>query len=274
MKIGLVTDSTSDIPKNLIERYAIEVIAPTLILDGQAYTDGKGISREEFYTRLPDLKSAPTTAAPSAGEFEACYQKLFDQGCGHVISIHAAETLTTIINSARLGGEMFSGKITFADSGSLSMGLGLQVICAAESITRNDSLDQVIAALASAKQRIKVFAMLDSLEYVKRSGRVSWASATIGGLLRLKPLVELRDGKVISAGAARTSQQRVQRLAGMIREYGAWEKIAILHTNALDEARQLAAQINAPSDTPIVNVTTVIGTHVGPNGLGFALIVK
>jgi len=132
MKLGIVTDSTSDLPQFLVEEHGIEVVPSILILEGKEYADGIGISREEFYKRLPSLRTPPTTAAPSIGEFSTRYQRLFESGCDHIISIHAASQLTTIINTAQQAAQEFPGRVTCVDSGSLSMGLGFQALAAAE----------------------------------------------------------------------------------------------------------------------------------------------
>src|SRR5512141_643398 len=116
MKLGIVTDSTSDLPPYLVEDHGIEVIPTILILEGKEYADGAGISREEFYRRLPALHPSPTTAAPSIGEFLTRYQKLLTAGCEHVVSIHAASQLTTIINSARQAAQEYPGQVTCVDS--------------------------------------------------------------------------------------------------------------------------------------------------------------
>ncbi len=122
MKIGIVTDSTADLPAYLIEQHEIHVVPTILVLDGKEYADGIGISREEFYNRLPSLQTPPTTAAPSIGDFATPYETLLTNGCDHVISIHAASQLTTVVNVARQAAKEFPDKVTCIDSGSLSLG--------------------------------------------------------------------------------------------------------------------------------------------------------
>jgi DegV family protein with EDD domain len=123
---------------------------------------------------------------------------------------------------------------------------------------------------------VRVVAMLDTLEYVRRSGRVSWARAQLGNLLRVKPFLEVRDGEVLRIGEARTRHKGIERLKQLAQGLGALERFAMLHTNAEDEARQILEEINPDLNTSplVVNVTTVIGTHVGPNGLGFAAVLR
>src|SRR6187200_2675112 len=115
MKIGIVTDSTCDLPLYLIEQHELEVIPSILVLDGKQYADGIGLSREDFYKRLPSLKTQPTTAAPSIGEFSSRYETLLSRGCDHILSIHAAGALTSILNVARQAANDFGDKITTID---------------------------------------------------------------------------------------------------------------------------------------------------------------
>ena len=278
MKLGIVTDSTSDLPKHIIDEHGIEVVPAVLVLDGKSYADGEGISREEYYTRLPDMKEAPTTAAPSSGDFLVRFQRLFDSGCDHILAIHAAVELTAIVGVARLAAHDFRERITVLDSGSLTLGLGFQVLAAVQAKTDGLSLEGILDAIRSTRERTKVMAALDTMEYLRRSGRVPGAVAALGGLLSIKPIVELIDGEVKPLGAVRTTRQAGERIYSSLRELGPLERLAILHTNAENRAHQLMNELmstvsqSIPRDILMVNVTTVIGTHVGPNGLGFAAV--
>ena len=278
MKIGIVTDSTSDLPAYLIEQHEIQVVPTILILDGKEYADGIGITREDFYNRLPSFQTQPTTAAPSIGDFTTRYETLFLQGCDHIISIHAASQLTTIVNVARQAAQEFPDKVTCIDSGSLSLGLGFQVVAAAEESELG--LKPALDAIASTRKRLQVSAALDTMEYLKRSGRVPAAVATLGGLLSIKPMIELIDGEVKVIGAVRTTGQADEHILKFLLEKGELERLAILHTNAEPRARNLLnemmsqARQSLPRDILFVNVTAVIGTHLGPNGLGFAAVRK
>ncbi|MEW6402082.1 MAG: DegV family protein [Chloroflexota bacterium] len=278
MKLGIVTDSTSDIPQFLVEEHGIEVVPSILILEGKEYADGIGISREEFYKRLPALRTPPTTAAPSIGEFLTRYQKLLENGCDHVISIHPAAQLTTIINSARQAAQEFPGQVTCVDSGSLSMGIGFQVLAAAE--TAETGLRSALDAIESTRRRLQVNAALDTMEYLRRSGRVPAAVAMLGGLLSIKPMIELTGGVVKPIAAVRTTKQADERILNSLLAGGEYERLAIMHTNAPERARGLLNELmqkasqSVPREILFVNVTAVIGTHLGPNGLGFAAVKK
>ena len=280
MKLGIVTDSTSDLPKYLVEQYELEVIPSILILNGKEYADGIGLSREDFYRQLPSLHASqhPTTAAPSIGDFSTRYESLLTRGCDHILSIHAAGSLTSILNIARQASKEFPDRVTCVDSTSLSLGLGFQVLAAAEAADLG--LAAALDAIESTRKRLHVSAALDTMENLRRSGRVPAAVTILGGLLNIKPMVELTNGEVKAIGAVRTTRQANERMLSFLLQGGELERLAILHTGAEPRAREFLnvvmqkASQSVPRDILMVNVTTVIGTHVGPNGLGFAAVRK
>jgi len=244
-------------------------------IDGQSFLDGIEISREEFYRRLPEFRSQPTTATASIGTYQKLYSDLFQQGYERIISIHASSLLSGIYNAAYSAAQSFGNRVFVIDSQHISLGLGFQVLAAADSIANGSTLESVLEMIENIRKRIRVVAMLDTLEYVRRSGRVSWAKARIGGFLRIKPFVEVKEGKVLSLGEARTRQKGIKHLKKMITKLGHLERIAILHSNSEADAHQLQQDVKPIADDAslLINVTTVIGVHVGPNGLGFAAII-
>ncbi len=274
MKIGFVTDSTADVPADLAGQNGIEIVPALVNIGSDSYTDGIEISREKFYACLPDLNPPPTTSSPSVGSFQERYEKLLRAGADYVISIHPPNELSGIINAARLAAEAFSQRVKVLDSGQVSLGLGFQVILAAEAAAHGAILDEVTALVDSVRQRVRLVALLETIDYIHRSGRVSWAVAKIGGILRLQPLIELRYGIVHRLGQARTRLQGIERLVDSLNSWGPLERLGVLHTNDDSAARQLLEEVKSkvPVQPLMVNVTTVIGTHVGPNGLGFAAV--
>ena len=276
MKTAVVTDSTSDIPNELAERYSITVIPNILVMDGQSLEDGKNISREEFYERLPFLKTQPTTASAPAGAFQTIYERLLHQGIEHIISIHPPAQLSGILNAATIAAQNFNGFVKVIDSGYVSLGMGFQAIEAAECALKGLAFDAILERIAAIRARVRVVAMLDTLEFVRRSGRVSWARARLGQIFDFKPLIELREGKIMSLGEARTRRRGIERLKTGLENLGPLQKLAIVHTNAERDAHRFLnnLQIQVGSSPLIVNVTTVIGTHVGPNGLGYIVVCQ
>ncbi len=276
--VRIVTDSTADVPDDLVRELDIVVVPVHVIFGVQSYEDGITLSREEFYNRLASSNPLPTTSAPSAGEFESAYRRLQDSGAGAVVSIHIARALSVVQNAAHIGANAVPGvEVTIVDSEQVSMGLGWQVIEAARAAQAGKSAAEVVAAAEQTKKQARLYAALDTLEFVRRSGRVGWAAAAIGQLLKIKPLVEVRDGAVQSLDRARTRAQSIQRLKELVAAQAPVRALTVLHTHALEAATQLASEFRAlypglSDPIHVVEATTAIGTHVGPNGLGVACV--
>ena len=276
MPTAIVTDSTSDIPTSLLEVFGIYQIPVDLTLDNKTYLDGFDLSRNDFYDMLPTLHNLPTTAAPAMGRFQELYQRIFNEGFTEIISIHAASALSGIFNAARLAAEEFSQEIQVIDSEQLSMGLGFQVLEAARGAREKLPVEQILQLADSVRERVHVFALLDTFTYIQRSGRVSWAKARLGSLLNIKPIVELKRSEVLNRGLARARSNGIRQLGEYLLSAGPLEKLAVLHTNAEESGRDFIKEYSPPliGDPLLVNVTTIIGTHVGPNAIGFAALVK
>jgi len=276
MTIALVTDSTADIPDHLLEKFKIHVVPNVLVIEGKSVLDGKEISREEYYNRLPQMRTLPTTATASAGTYQELYAGLLAQGASNIISIHASSLLSGIYGAASAAAKEFGSQVRVIDSEQVTLGLGYQVLAAAQAALQSAPLEAILSLVENVRQRVRVIAMLDTLDYVRRSGRVSWARARVGSLLNLKPFVEVRNGLVLSLGEARTRRKGIERLMELLLKLGPLEKLAILHTNAEADAHQFLAEVQMElSEKPlVVNITTVIGTHTGPKGLGVAAVLR
>ena len=276
MKIALVTDSACDLPSDLVSTHQIHVVPNILIMDGVSVEDNKDISRRDFYLQLPNMKTFPTTSTASIGTYQALYEQLIDDGHDRIISIHVSQLLSGIFNAASTAAQPMEGRVTVIDSQQVSLGLGFQILEAAEAIAQGMTPESVVALLERVRQRIKLVAMLDTLEYLRRSGRVSWAKARISALLKLKPFVEVKEGKVNSLGEVRTRKKGKARLLTMMQSPRSLQRFGMLHTNAEDDARKLLTSLapEVQSAPLMVNVTTAIGAHVGPNGLGFVALYQ
>lgn len=276
MSIAIVTDSTCDIPPELVKKFDIHIVPNILVINGKSIEDDQSFSREEFYTHLPEMDPLPTTSTASSGAFGALYEELLQESIDRIISIHAASLLSGIFNAANLAGQTFGDRVHVIDSQQVSLGLGFQVLAATEAVAEGSPFEDILRRVDDVRQRVRFIAMLDSLEYIRRSGRISWARASLVSLLQIKPFIELRDGVVHRLGEVRTRKKGINRLLVLLRELYPWERLAILHSNAEREARQLLEDLDPdlPTEPLIVNVTTIIGTHVGPNGLGFVAVVK
>ncbi|MBM4421943.1 MAG: DegV family protein [Chloroflexi bacterium] len=271
MTINLVTDSTADVPPDLVERHGIRVVPSLVVMGGQSFRDSVDISREEYYRRLAAFDPLPTTAAPAAGEFETVYASLPE---GPIVSIHTAATLSGIYNAARLGAEPFGGRVRVIDAGSLSMGVGWPVIAAAEAIAAGLALEAVLEAVASTIRRTVVLALLDTVDNLRRSGRISLLRASIAGVLQIKPLIELAGGALKVIAQNRTRHKAMPEFIAQVKAMGRLERLAVMYTDnaslAADVRDQLAGQCAAPA--PILQAAPTIGTHIGPNAVAVAIV--
>jgi DegV family protein with EDD domain len=276
MPTVIVTDSTADIPPEIAQELNIHIVPNILIIDGKEYEDGIDISRQEFYEGLPSFQNPPTTATASSGTYKRLFEELFGQGFSQIISIHVSQRFSGVFNAVSLAAESFGSRVQVVDSQQLTLGLGFQVCDAAEAALSDAPLEQILEHIKDVRSRVRVFAMLDTLEFLHRSGRVSWARARIGNLLRVKPFIEVRDGQANRIADVRTRRKGFERLLSLLQNLGPLERLAVLHSNAKNDAQKLLEAYNTrtPTNPIIINVTTTIGTHVGPNGLGFAAVVK
>jgi DegV family protein with EDD domain len=276
MKIAIVTDSTADIPYDLAKQNNIYIVPNLLIIDNTTIQDDHNFSRDEFYSQLPLMKSIPTTATASAGTYQQLYNELFDQGADHIISIHPAYSLSGILNAATSAAQDFDHKVTVIDSQQISLGLGFQVLECAEAVHIGIPLEQVLVQMQEVRKKIHLVAMLDTLEFLRRSGRVSWARASLGSVLKIKPFLQVKDGSVTKLGDTRTRRKGIEQLINKIQALRPLKRLAILHSKAEADARRILENLDIKVEYPplVVNVTTVIGTHVGPNGLGFVALIS
>ena len=277
MSIAIVTDSTADIPPEYLAEYNIHVMPNIIVIEGQEVEDGESFSRQAFYEKLPFMKSFPTTSTASSGSYQKLYESLLQKGYNQIISLHASSLLSGIFNAARTGAQAFEKYVHVIDSHQVSLGLGFQVLAAAQAVQRGWPVESILNHIENVRRRVRLIAMFDTLEYVRRSGRVSWAKAGLGTILRIKPFVEVKEGIVRSLGEVRTRRKGIERLVTMIRNLGNLEYLAVLHTNAEVDASQVLEALKAKvtgMSPMIVNVTTIIGAHVGPNGLGVAAVTQ
>lgn len=276
MTIKIVTDSTCDLPKEVIEKYDITVVPAYINFTDGSYLDGVEITRKEFYEKLPDYDTPPTTSAPAIGTFARAYKELIEKGASQILSIHISSALSGIYNVAVLAAEAVENMVvkTF-DPGNLSLGTGLIVEAAAKMAQAGKSIEEIITKLGNLAERTYTFAALDTLKFLQRSGRISRLKAGFGGLLQIKPILRMNNGKV-GMEAARTSRGAMDHLLETLHKLEPFESIALVHTNAPDRAeklRELARSIvETVKDAYSMDVTPVIGSHIGPGAVGFVVV--
>lgn len=275
MSIRIVTDSTCDLPQATIDRYGITVLPLHINFGRESVLDGVEISRAEFYARLPDCNPAPTTAAPGVDFFKQAYEKLAQAGATEILSIHISATLSAVTDVARVAAQDYRRvPVTVVDSQQLSGGVGFVVEAAAQAVAEGLPLQGVLARIEERIRRTHVFAALDTLEYLKRSGRMNGVIAGLGSLLQLKPILRMHQGKA-GAERVRTSTRAMARLVEILREVGPVTQAVLLHAHAPERASQLyalARPLLPTGELLSVEITPVIGAHIGPGAVGLAVV--
>jgi DegV family protein with EDD domain len=277
MTIKIVADSTADLPKAVIEKYGITIIPAYINFSDRSYLDGIDITRKEFYEKLPFYENPPTTSAPSESAFSDVYNNLRDKGASEILSIHLSHTLSGLYNVALKASETIENVVvkTF-DSGHVSLGTGFVVETAAKMALAGKTMDEIIIKLKDVVERTYTFAAIDTLKFLRRSGRVSRLQASLGSLLQIKPIIKMHNG-VVGMEAVRTARSAIERIMELVRSLGPLETLGLLHSNAPEKAETLKQQAIAlfPKDqisTYSVDVASVIGSHIGPGAVGFAAL--
>ena len=275
MTIRVVTDSTCDIPDGLLAEYGITVIPAYVNIGNKSYLDGVELSRAALYEGLPHFEDHPSTAAPAPGAFTEAYNHLAGEGTTEILSIHVASRLSGMLNAARVGAEEARNvEVTLFDSEQLTMGLGLMAIAAAKEANDGHSMEDIVTMLDSRSKRTYVFGLLDTLEYLRRSGRVNWAVFGIGTLLRIKPLLKVHRADIEMLEKVRTSKKALNRFVELVSELAPFEDVALLHTHSLDRLDSFRERVQflipEGQSAPAVELTPALGVHIGPGGVGIA----
>jgi DegV family protein with EDD domain len=278
MIVKIVTDSTCDLPTDVLAAYPITVIPCYINMDGQSYRDAVDLGRDEFYERLTSSAEPVTTSAPGTGAFLKVYTRLLDGGADAVISIHISAKLSNVANVARLAAEEVGlDRVHVLDGGQLTIGTGLQVREAARASDDGRSVAEILSRIKALGARIHTLAVGDTLTYLKRSGRLTNFQALLGTLLKVKPLLAMHED-VIEMARTRTHQRAWDWLIDKVRELGPLEEAVMVHTHAKDAAETLRAQIQALAPTlptpTIVSVTPVLGAHLGPGVVGLTCVTS
>lgn len=273
-RVAIVTDSASDFDPARAASLGISVVPLVVNFGAETFNAGVNLSTDDFWKRMKAPGSPfPTTAACSPGEFQTTYQRLIDEGADGIVSIHVAETLSGTIKAARVGAAMFGERIRIVDSMSASMGEGVLAELAVRMAGQGASAGEIADAVTRRRGDIGVYLALETLEYLKRGGRISGAQAAIGTLLSVKPIIEIKDGKVETAERVRTRGKAREKLVELLAT-GPMDRLSILHTTDADVeefAEQLIPRIPGGIDRSKVTIDLVgasVGPHLGPGCVG------
>jgi DegV family protein with EDD domain len=278
-RVAIVTDSASDLPPAAAAAAGITVVPLVVNFGSQAFRADVDISTDEFWTRMlaPDAPF-PTTAAAAPGEFKAIYERCFEQGADAVVSVNVAGTLSGTIKSAQIARDLLSDReIHIVDSGTVSMGIGMLAQMGAEMAAQDATAEEIVERLEARKSDLDLYVALDTLEYLKRGGRISGARAAIGTMLSIKPIITVIDGHVDTADRIRTRQKARARALELATQKPV-ERAAILHTTNA-EVEEFAAQFMERSglgqdQVQVMTVGASVGPHLGPGSVGAVVMYR
>jgi DegV family protein with EDD domain len=271
-KIRLVTDSTSDIPETVRRQYGIEMVPLKVHFGEETYEDGITIHPGEFYDKLAAASALPTTSQPSPADFLDIYKKVTAEPGVEIISVHLSSAFSGTYQSAVLAKSLMEGEadITVVDSKSASYGIGLLVVEAAKAAEAGRSKEEIVALIDKLRREMRIYFLVDTLEYLKKGGRIGKAAALVGSLLQIKPILTIDDdGEVASVEKVRGQKKAMSRIAELLKhDFGERElQVAVADAKSPDSADELVALLK--SNLNIASLTRcevgpVIGTHTGP----------
>ena len=271
MAVKIVTDSSADLPAQLVEELGITVVPLYLRFGEEVYRDRVDISEDEFYQRLTHDPIHPSTTQPTPQDFADVYQKLSKEADG-IVSIHISSKLSGTCNSALQAKDLIEKgcPIEVVDSQTLTMGLGIISIAAATVAKAGGGLQEVVAEVKQATPNIHLLGLLDTLKYVLLGGRIGKAKALLGSILNVKPLLKLQDGEVMPAGQARTRSKGMDRLFDFAKNAAEIQDLAVVYNTTPDEAQSLVERIGSVFDKEKIRLARVgpmLGVHMGPGAL-------
>ena len=277
MAIKIVTDSTSDLPLEMARELSITVVPLSVHFGTQVFKDGVDITPDEFFQRLADAPELPRTSQPSVGEFANVYEEVGQEADG-IVSVHISSKMSGTFNAAvqaKAEGNV-ACPIEVIDTYQASMGLGMVAIAAARVADQGADMGEVSRVAREAAAKCHVFAALDTLEYLEKGGRIGKARALVGTLLRIRPMIIVRDGEAHELGKERTRAKAIGRLQRVTREFAPLGELCVLHSNTPEDAQILARDLGdllPDSKEPfIARFGPVLGTYVGPGALGIGLL--
>jgi len=276
MKIRVVTDSTSDLPAEVVRELGIAVVPALVQFGDRVYRDGVDLSTEEFYRKLQINSVLPRTSAPSPGTFREIYSQLA-QEAEAIVSIHVSAKMSVTCDAARVGSTDLKCPISIIDSQTASMACGLLVILAARAARDGASFSYIDALVRAAVSRTVTFGVFGTLEYLYKGGRIGRAQAFLGSMLKLNPILAIRAGEILPIARVRTRPKAIERLCEILRDTGVPQEMSVMSTTEPEEADALAQRLSTlfpPERMYRASIGPSMGTYVGPGAVGVSVIWK
>lgn len=276
MNIHLVTDSTCDLPAEIIKQYNIHVVPLKVHFGEETYVDGVDITPSQFYPLLTTSKHHPSTSQPSPGDFVKKYQEIAKPG-ETIISVHISEKLSGTIQSALIAKNSMTDNPTHVvDSQMTTIALGFVVLQVAQAIQRGLTKEEILASIDRYISNVTTYYVVDTLEYLKRGGRIGKAQAYLGGLLNIKPILSFGGGAIEPIQKVRGRKKALDTALKLMANKFQMQSVmvAVMHTNAEEEAARVAEKAKSLLNCHQVLISVVgpvIGTHVGPGAVGISV---
>lgn len=274
MAVAVVTDSSSDLPADLAAKHGIEVVPLTIRFGSEELVDRRDLTPAQFWARCAASPVLPETAAPAPGAFQAAYEQAADRGADGVVCVTISSKLSATISAASTAAEAVQGRlpVRVVDSRSVTMGLGMITLAAARAAEAGGTLDEVAAVAEELVPRTRVYGTLDTLDNLKKGGRIGAAQALLGSLLAVKPVIEVRDGEVEPGPKQRTRARALAWLADKVAADAPTGDVAVISGEApdVDTLCDLLSRGLPPERMVLADLGAVIGTHAGPRTIGVA----
>jgi DegV family protein with EDD domain len=277
VSIRIVTDSSCDLPESVVEEHAIRVVPLSIRFGDEQLLDREELTTAEFWARCASSPTLPETAAPAPGQFENVYRELKAEGATGIVVVSLSAALSATMQSAELAAREVADRIPVrvVDTRSVSLGVGTIAIACAKRAAAGGTLDEVAALATDLADRTRVFGALDTLENLKKGGRIGGAKAMLATALAIKPIIEVIDGAVAEGGKQRTRSKALKFLVDKVAEYdGRIDDLAVLHADCSD-VDQFVEMLRPHFSGEIVvgDIGPVVGTHAGRGTIGVAFSV-
>jgi DegV family protein with EDD domain len=270
--IRVVTDSACDLPQDIATELEIDIVPLTIRFGNEELVDRRDLSPKEFWARVATSPVLPETAAPSPGAFEEAFRRAAAAGADGVVCVTLSGGLSATYESARVAAKSVADDIDVQviDSRMVTMAQGLMAIGAARAAKQGKNLDECVAVVEDLKPRTRLYGAIDTLEHLKKGGRIGGAQALLGSMLSIKPIIELKDGKVEPESRQRTRSKALRYLVEKVREASQVEDLVMMHGDAhdADELLDLLGAVYPRDEIMSADIGPVIGTHAGPGVIG------
>jgi len=277
MTVRIVTDSASDLTHDEATALGIDVVPLSIRFGDDVFLDRVELGIDEFYRRMADSEDLPQTAAPAPGAFQEVFRRRFADGASAIVCINLSSGVSATMESAELAARETDGDVRVVDSRSVTAGLGMMVLAAAEAAAGGAGADEIVGLMEAMRERTRVFGAIDTLENLKKGGRIGNAQALLGSLLAIKPLIDISSGVVEEAGRQRTRKKSLAWLRDKVAEYAdEIETMSVMHAQAddIDDLVGMLSPLVDPLATRVGVIGPVVASHGGPGVIGLCFTLR